>query len=136
DGSAFSDGSTIKVGTLPDSGDGLPVTFGPKTITWVKVTVNQAVGQNIGLSEIEVYGMLANSTNNCGPQISYGPLANPSVVNTSDSSNLSVRLSTSTGTHCNTRGQRMEARSRGMGRQLLSFLRLSVRIPSSRSPLR
>ena len=87
---SFSDGSTINVGTLPDNGDGLPVNFGPKTITWVKFTVNQAVGQNIGLSEIEVYGMLANSTNNYGPQISYGPLANPSVVNTSDSSNLSV----------------------------------------------
>src|SRR6266567_4798943 len=87
---SFSDGSTINVGTLPDSGDGLPVNFGPKTITWVKFTVNQAVGQNIGLSEIEVYGMLANSTNNYGPQISYGPLASPRVVNTSDSSNLSV----------------------------------------------
>src|SRR5438045_6784020 len=71
---SFSDGSTINVGTLPDNGDGLPVNFGLKTITWVKFTVNQAVGQNIGLSEIEVYGMLANSTNNYGPQISYGPL--------------------------------------------------------------
>ena len=59
---SFSDGSTINVGTLPDNGDGLPVNFGLKTITWVKFTVNQAVGQNIGLSEIEVYGMLANWT--------------------------------------------------------------------------
>ena len=39
---------------------------------------------------IEVYGTLANTATNYGPQISYGPLANPNVVNSSDSSNLSL----------------------------------------------
>jgi LmbE family N-acetylglucosaminyl deacetylase len=87
---SFSDGSSINVGTLPDNGDGLPVSFSPKTITSVKFTVNQAVGLNIGLSEIEVYGTLANSSTNFGPQISYGPLASLGIVNSTDSSNLSV----------------------------------------------
>lgn len=87
---SFSDGSSISVGTLADNGDGLFVALEPTTISWLKFTVTQARGLNIGLSEIEVYGTLANSSTNYGPQISYGPVATPKVVNSSDSSNLSV----------------------------------------------
>jgi hypothetical protein len=86
----FSDGSSISVGGLADNGDGLFVPFSPKTITWLKFTVSQAKGLNIGLSEIEVYGTPSNSSTNYGPQISYGPVAAPNVVNSSDSSNLSL----------------------------------------------
>lgn len=50
----FSDGSTVSVGTLPNSGTGYPVTLAAKTITSVTFTVNTAVGQNIGLSEFQV----------------------------------------------------------------------------------
>jgi hypothetical protein len=52
----FSDGSTVAVGMLPNDGTGLLVPFSPKTVTWVQFTVLQAVGVNIGLSEIEVVG--------------------------------------------------------------------------------
>ena len=66
------------------------MTFTPKTISWAKFTVNQAAGKNTGLSEIEVYGRPASSTANYAPQISRGPVASPGVVNSSDSSNLSL----------------------------------------------
>jgi len=54
----FSDGSTIPVGTLSNDGTGVVFTFPPKTVTSVRLTVNQASSstQNIGLSEIEVFG--------------------------------------------------------------------------------
>jgi len=52
----FSDGSSIQTGTLPDDGTAKEFVFPPKIVTWIKFTVKQAKGQNIGLSEIEVYG--------------------------------------------------------------------------------
>jgi LmbE family N-acetylglucosaminyl deacetylase/lysophospholipase L1-like esterase len=52
----FSDGSSLPVGTLPNNGAGLPVSFLPKTVTWVQLRVDSAVGQNIGLAEIQVTG--------------------------------------------------------------------------------
>lgn len=51
----FSDGSQLKLGMLPNDGRGYEVRFAPKTITWVKLTVDTAAGKNIGLSEFEVY---------------------------------------------------------------------------------
>ena len=86
----FNDGSSISVGTLPDNGDGLAVALSRKSITSVRFTVNQAVGLNIGLCEIEVYGTPGGSNTNYAPQILSGPVASPNVVNASDtSSNLS-----------------------------------------------
>jgi hypothetical protein len=52
----FSDGSTLPVGTLPNDGTGLFIPIPSKTVTWVQFKVDQAVGVNIGLSEIEVVG--------------------------------------------------------------------------------
>jgi hypothetical protein len=52
----FSDGSSVKVGTLPDDGSPLVVDFPEKEITWVKFTITNAVGLNIGLMEFEIYG--------------------------------------------------------------------------------
>ena len=52
----FSDGSSIIVGTLPNNGQGYPVTFATKTVAWVKFTVTQAVGNNIGLAEFQAFG--------------------------------------------------------------------------------
>ena len=52
----FSDGSAVSVGGLSNDGQGNAVTFSPKTVTWVKFTVTQAVGINIGLAEFQVYG--------------------------------------------------------------------------------
>ncbi len=72
----FSDGSTVPVGQLPINGNGTLVSFAPKTVTSMKFTVGNAVGQNIGLTEIEVFGEPAGTTIN-HPQIFQGPV--PSV---------------------------------------------------------
>lgn len=53
---SFSDGTFIEVGILPNNGSGYEINFEAKTIEWVKYTVNTAAGENIGLSEFEVYG--------------------------------------------------------------------------------
>lgn len=58
----FSDGTSINVGTLPNNGTGLEVTFVSKSITWLKFTVSNAVGVNVGLAEIEVYGTTGNQS--------------------------------------------------------------------------
>ena len=50
----FSDGTSETVGPLPNDGSGYTVTFTPHTINWVTLTIDSAVGLNIGLSEIEV----------------------------------------------------------------------------------
>jgi LmbE family N-acetylglucosaminyl deacetylase len=52
----FSDGSSINIGQLSNDGVGNEITFEPKTINWVKFTVNSVSGntKNIGLSEFEV----------------------------------------------------------------------------------
>jgi LmbE family N-acetylglucosaminyl deacetylase len=55
----FSDGSSIAVGALPVYGTPHPITFPPKTITWVKFTITQAQGTATGLAEFQV---LAPST--------------------------------------------------------------------------
>jgi hypothetical protein len=55
----FSDGTTIKTGELPDDGaKGLEVKFAQKKITWLIFVVEKTKGtaQNIGLSEIAVFG--------------------------------------------------------------------------------
>lgn len=55
----FSDGSRIKLEKpLPDTADeGLEISFSPKSITWVKLTVTdtKAGSQNVGLSEFTVF---------------------------------------------------------------------------------
>ena len=56
---SFSDGTTAPVGTLPNNGAPLTVSFAQKTVTWLQFTVNTAVGQNIGLAEIAVIGTVA-----------------------------------------------------------------------------
>ena len=55
---SFSDGSTVTVGTPPNDGTGLEVTFAPRTVTSLRLTVDavSAATENIGLAEIEVYG--------------------------------------------------------------------------------
>ena len=58
---SFSDGTSIAVGALPADGKLLPVTFAPKTLTWVRFTINQAQGTAAGLSEIQVLGVAARS---------------------------------------------------------------------------
>jgi len=70
---SFSDGTSISVGALPPNGNVLPVTFPPKTVTWVRFTVNQAEGTATGLSEIQVLGLPATATANVAPYFIQGP---------------------------------------------------------------
>src|SRR5205823_1048417 len=54
---SFSDGSTLLVGQLPNSASsGYIVSFPAKSISWVKFTITQAVGANIGLAEFQTFG--------------------------------------------------------------------------------
>ncbi|WP_339893489.1 GH92 family glycosyl hydrolase [uncultured Algibacter sp.] len=51
----FSDGSIIRVNTIPNNGGPKKVTFPSKTIKWVKFDTTDGEGLNLGLSEIEVF---------------------------------------------------------------------------------
>jgi len=52
----FSDGTTIKTGSLANDGTAKMIGFDPKTVEWIEFRVNESDGPNIGLAEIEVYG--------------------------------------------------------------------------------
>lgn len=51
----FSDGSSIKVGTLSNDGAPLSLSFTPRTIDWIRFIITKSHGQNLGLAEIEVW---------------------------------------------------------------------------------
>lgn len=58
----FSDGSSAPVGSLTNDGSAVTVTFTPRTVTWVRLTVNtvSAGTGNVGLAEFEAWGVPAN----------------------------------------------------------------------------
>jgi LmbE family N-acetylglucosaminyl deacetylase len=68
---SFSDGTSIAVAELPGDGKLLPVTFAPKSVTWVRFTIDQAEGAASGLSEIEVLGLQSDA--NVTPHFIEGP---------------------------------------------------------------
>jgi hypothetical protein len=51
----FSDGSSIPVSALDNSGLGETIAFTPRTVTWVKFQVTSGAGLNVGLSEFEAF---------------------------------------------------------------------------------
>ncbi len=55
---SFSDGTSVQVGPLDNAGSGYEVTFDPKVITGLTLTINtvRSSTKNIGLAEIEVFG--------------------------------------------------------------------------------
>ncbi len=61
----FSDGSTLAVGALTNSGAATEVTFAARTVTSVRFTATavSATTSNIGLAEFEAWGAPAPSTN-------------------------------------------------------------------------
>ncbi len=75
----FSDGSSVPVGTLTNTGPtagtaaAVPVSFAPKNVTWVRYTVTSvsATTHNVGLAEIEAWGFAGSGnwppTANAGP---------------------------------------------------------------------
>src|SRR5439155_12782974 len=86
----FSDGTSLSVGALPTNGRVMPVTFPPKTVSWVRFTVNQAQGTATGLSEMQVLGVPATSTANNPPHFILGPVAASDTIRASQSTTLSV----------------------------------------------
>lgn len=57
---AFSDGSQVSVGQLPNTGAALRFEFDPKLILWLEFRVTSAAGSQAGLAEIEVIGTPAS----------------------------------------------------------------------------
>jgi LmbE family N-acetylglucosaminyl deacetylase len=51
----FSDGSVVAVGALPPGGAERRVAFVARTVTWVELRIDDAVGLNIGLAEFRVF---------------------------------------------------------------------------------
>lgn len=51
----FSDGTSIKVRTIPNDGAPKVVEFEPKKIKWVRFQATDGEGRNLGLSEMEVF---------------------------------------------------------------------------------
>jgi LmbE family N-acetylglucosaminyl deacetylase len=86
----FSDGTSVSVGALPRGGRVLPVTFPPRTVSWVRFTVNQAQGSATGLTEMQVLGASAASTANIPPHIVQGPVAAADTIPASRGTTLSV----------------------------------------------
>ncbi len=54
----FSDGSSVPVGSLTNSGAGVTITFTARTVTWAKLTVTSVASTtfNVGLAEFEAFG--------------------------------------------------------------------------------
>lgn len=86
---SFSTGDVIPVGTLDNAGARTDVIFAPKSVTWIKFTVADAKGFNIGLAEIEVYGTPPPSVNR-PPAIFSGPTATPAEILDSQTSTINV----------------------------------------------
>lgn len=59
---SFSHGSRVPVGPLPDGGAGAVVSFSPRTVTSIRLTVDAVSSStvNVGLTEFEVYGPARN----------------------------------------------------------------------------
>lgn len=87
----FSDGSSLAVGTLPNNGSALTLNFASKNVTWVRFTVNTAVGSYTGLAELEVFR--AGTTTNTSPVISAGPTASPATILHTQTSTVAVTAS-------------------------------------------
>ncbi len=71
----FSDGTSVVVGELPANGWVKEIMFDPKTVSWVRLTVDEvgASTSNVGLSEMEVF--LADEPKGTAPEISAATLA-------------------------------------------------------------
>lgn len=93
----FSDGSTLQVGPLSNNGSGYTLAFSPKSVTSVSFQVDSAKGNNVGLAEIEIYGVASKAPSNALPVITAGPTASPSSINDVQASNLSITASDADG---------------------------------------
>jgi LmbE family N-acetylglucosaminyl deacetylase len=85
----FSDGSTIAVGSLPNNGADLVITFASRSVTFVRFEITGARGSSTGLAEMEVFATPAPGSN-APPQITLGPTANPAAMTDTQTSAISV----------------------------------------------
>ena len=80
----FSDGTSLPVGTLPNDGSGLTVTFTPRTVTWITFSIDSvsSTTANIGLAELEVYGTAtqASGAGNTGTSSTTTPTPPKSII--------------------------------------------------------
>ena len=55
----FSDGSSVAVGALANNGSAVTVVFAPRSVTWVRLTVDTVLAGNssVGLAEFEAWGV-------------------------------------------------------------------------------
>jgi len=55
----FSDGSSVSVGSLSNGGSAVPIAFAPRSVTWVRLTVNTVLAgtSSVGLAEFEAWGV-------------------------------------------------------------------------------
>lgn len=51
----FSDGTTLDIDDIPHDGQPCEVQFEPKTVTWLRLDLFSARGNNVGLAAVEVY---------------------------------------------------------------------------------
>ena len=74
----FSDGSTVTVPSLNNGGAATTVTFTSRTVTSVRLNITSVSGstQNVGLAEMEAWGIVVGATN-------HAPVANASTDQTS-----------------------------------------------------
>jgi LmbE family N-acetylglucosaminyl deacetylase len=86
----FSDGSQVSVGRLPAGGRVMPVLLAPRTVTWVRFRVDQGVGTEVGLSELQVFGAPASSTADVPPNIVQGPAPAARALSAAQTTTVSV----------------------------------------------
>jgi LmbE family N-acetylglucosaminyl deacetylase len=70
----FSDGSSVPVAALNNGGEGFTVHFSPRTVTGVTFTVTStsAISENVGLSELQVFGSGGGQAPNQAPTANAG----------------------------------------------------------------
>ncbi len=70
----FSDGSSVNISSLVNSGAGFEVNFAARTTSWLRFTVTStsASTQNVGLSEIQVFGTGSGGSANNPPVANAG----------------------------------------------------------------
>lgn len=57
---SFSDGTSVEVTGVPADGTAKEVTFPERNVTWIRFHATGGTGQNVGLSEMEVFAGAAN----------------------------------------------------------------------------
>lgn len=72
---AFSDGTDIGVGSLPNDGTAKTVTFTARTVTWVeyRITGVTSTTKNTGLAELGIWGSVVSTPTDQPPTVNAGP---------------------------------------------------------------